>query len=523
MFVRRSLAGVLSATVVGSALVLVSTGTAHAAVDPDDTTFTPVAADLVGVGSDTSQNALFRLANAYNATTPTPANRLVTLAATGGGDITLRAGVQIARPNGSGAGKGRLYGANDTADVDFARSSSELNAAEANAGLQAFPFALDSLGVAVSGSTASNAPAGLTGAQILGIYKGDLTTWNQVGGTSSATIKPLIPQDGSGTRSFFLNELKALNGGTTVTLGVNVAVVQENDPAPLRNDANAVGPFSIGRAGLLGGQLRIPTGFKADRALYNVVRGTDASKPEVTKVFGPAGFVCSDAALPLIEAAGFKQLATAENDGVCGEATQAKTTDFTTNEPVVAVDTRTTVAGVSTAARALRLTARVAGSSTPAGSVQFLANGTVLGSVGLSGGTAVLSRTGVAPGRYAVTARFVPASGSAYVASQGAGTVTVKAASSVKESFPAAVARKAKVAKGAVTVTFAGTSAKPSGKVTLKEGAKTVGTGVLRNGTVTITLKRAKVGAGKSTLKAVYGGDANGFGSSKSFTVTFKK
>ena len=37
--------------------------------------------------------------------------------------------------------------------------------------------------MAVSGWYASHAPASLTGAQILDIYKGNTTNWNQVGGT----------------------------------------------------------------------------------------------------------------------------------------------------------------------------------------------------------------------------------------------------------------------------------------------------------------------------------------------------
>ncbi len=128
MFVRKSLTGVVTAALAGSTLVLAA-GAAQAAVDVDDTTFTPVAADVIGVGSDTSQNALFRLANAYNAQTPAPAHRLASFAATSGGTITLPTAA-IARPNGSGAGKALLYGAGNNTDIDFARSSSALNPTE---------------------------------------------------------------------------------------------------------------------------------------------------------------------------------------------------------------------------------------------------------------------------------------------------------------------------------------------------------------------------------------------------------
>ncbi|NHA00348.1 hypothetical protein G5V59_10145 [Nocardioides sp. W3-2-3] len=60
-----------------------------------------------------------------------------------------------------------------------------------------------SLSMAVSKNVVSNAPATLTPAQIVGIYKGEITNWSQVGGTAGV-IAPKIPQGGSGTRSFFV-------------------------------------------------------------------------------------------------------------------------------------------------------------------------------------------------------------------------------------------------------------------------------------------------------------------------------
>ena len=67
--------------------------------------------------------------------------------------ITLPSG-DIARPNGSGAGKQKLYGAGNNLEIDFARSSSAQNTAETNAGLQSFPFALDQLQMVVSNTVA---------------------------------------------------------------------------------------------------------------------------------------------------------------------------------------------------------------------------------------------------------------------------------------------------------------------------------------------------------------------------------
>ena len=287
MHVRRFLAGVVTVAVAMSG-VLLTAGSAAATTDPqpDDTAGTPTLTMLIGVGSDTTQRAVKLVGDAYNATSPT--NPIHTYAACASpstcGMITLPSG-DIPRPNGSGAGKQKLYGAGDNLEIDFARSSSAQNTAETNAGLQSFPFALDQLQMVVSNTVASNAPASLTTAQIVSIYKGDITNWNQVGGTSGV-IAPKIPQAGSGTRSFFDAQLASLNGGSAVVLGASVVAVQEHDDTEIKNNPNAVAPFSVGRAGLLGATLRFLGGYKADRAVYNVVRGSDVGKAEVLAASG---------------------------------------------------------------------------------------------------------------------------------------------------------------------------------------------------------------------------------------------
>ena len=270
MSARKPFAVALAAVVAGSALVMTA-GPASAAVDPDDTTFSPTNADLIGVGSDTSQHAVKLFANAWNAGAHT--GKIATFAATGGGTITLPVSGAVTRPNGSGQGKAALYGSGNLADVDFARSSSGNSPAETAAGLQAFPFALDTLVMATSNNVASHAPTSLTPQQILGIYEGTYTNWSQLGGTAGV-IQPKIPQSGSGTRNFFLAQLKVIKG-SDANLAGTVKEVQEHDDTFIKADADAIGPISKGRATLLGTTLRIETGWSADRALYNVVRGTD--------------------------------------------------------------------------------------------------------------------------------------------------------------------------------------------------------------------------------------------------------
>lgn len=531
---RKLFAGLAASAVTISALAL-GVSSAQAAVDPDDTTFTPVAADLVGVGSDTSQHALKVLADAWNATSPAPTSKLASFAATGGGDVTLAAGTSIARPNGSGAGKKLLYGTGNNTAVDFARSSSALDANETAAGLQAFPFAVDELAMAVSGSAPSNAPATLTPQQIVDIYKGTVTDWSQIGGKPGA-IAPKIPQTGSGTRSFFEAQLKAANGGTAVVLASNVANVQEHDDAAIKNDPNAIAPFSKGRAGLLGSTLRLEEGWSAKRALYNVVRGSDVNKAEVLAVFGAEGFVCSNTARPLIEAAGFEQLAGPAANGVCGQQTQAATSNFTANKAIATVTT--VQVDVSTPTKA-KVTAKVTGDTAPQGTVEIFDGTTkVAGPLTLVSGQATVTLTAT-PGAKTYKAVFTPEEDSNFLASEGTGTGTVKAAtppvvkppvvkppvvkvaSSLTAAFPKKVGAKVTRAKGVVSVTLKGTSLKASGRVVVKKGAKVVAQGTLKAGKVKLTVKGLK--KGKNAFTVSWAGTSTAKPATGRFTVTRKK
>jgi ABC-type phosphate transport system substrate-binding protein len=514
MHVRKLLVGLATTAVTVSALAL-SAAPASAAVDPDDTTGTAAETDLIGVGSDTSQHAIFLAANAYNGQSPAPTNKVFTYAATGGGNISIPGG-DVARPNGSGAGKATLFGAGNNTHIDFARSSSANSSAETTAGLQAFPFALDTLVMATSGNVTSNAPAALTTTQLLDIYKGNVSNWNQVGG-SAGVIAPMIPQAGSGTRNFFLAQLKALNGGVDVTLAGTVTEVQEHDPAPIQGNANAIAPFSKGRAGLAGTALRVETGFSADRALYNVVRGADQGNADVLAFMGEDGFLCSDKATASIEAAGFRQLSKSTAGGVCGIPTQAATANFTTSS----VLTSTTVTVTSASASSAKVVAKISAGSAPSGRVTFTEGGvTVSSNVPLVSGQATITPS-AAPGAHTYAAHFTPSANSSFQPSDGTGTGTVqKASSTTSADYPSKVVEGKKV-KGTITVTLTGSSAATTGTVTVKLGSKTVGTGTLSNGKVKIKLTGLKVG--KNKLTASWAGDANGNASSDNFKVKITK
>lgn len=532
MSVRRLYAGTAAAAVVAASLSIAG----PALADPP-AGYVPASSDIIGVGSDTSEHALSYLADGkdaipgYNATNP--ANKLVSWNATApvgaAATINIPGNATAARPNGSGNGKKTLYGAGNVAEIDFARSSSALNADEKSAGLQAFPFAKDSLALATAKT--SNAPAAISAADMVKIYQGTVTNWNQLGG-SDGIIKPLIPQSGSGTRSFFTDQLKAANGGTAVTLAGTVTEVQEHDPAPVQSDPNAVAPFSVGRNAVIGAPLRIEGGFTAARALYNVVRGADVARADLVAVFGASGFVCSPEAKPLIEAAGFDQLAKTAAGGVCGVATQDPTSNLLTSD---VVDTATTVAGASSAAGALSLTATVAaGEFKPSGVVRFYLDGsaTPVGNPApLTGGKATANLSGLAAGAHKVVAKFTP-SITAYKASESVATdVTVLAAEEIPvEDTPAAVKIKAKAKKSyavakkvkiKLSLTESGSGA-PTGKVVVKLGKKKVAKATVKNGKVVVKLKPNTLKKGKNKLTVSYSGDENFKAAKLKFKITGK-
>jgi len=168
--------------------------------------------------------------------------------------VVLRAGTSpVQRPNGSGAGYNLLKadtnaGGTGKGLVDFSRASS---ARGANVLFDSLQIGNDPLGMLTSSTT--NATNGLSIAQLKSIYQCTTTNWSAVG-TGAGTIVPLIPQIGSGTRSYFEGQL----GLTDSTLGSCVQNVEENDPEAIdasSSPANAVEPMSQSRLYLFQGKL----------------------------------------------------------------------------------------------------------------------------------------------------------------------------------------------------------------------------------------------------------------------------
>lgn len=202
---------------------------------------TPAKNSIVGVGSDTTEYFLDELALSYDATSAV--RKLYSWDATGSATITPKVGAQtITRPNGSSAGISALA-TYPASTVDFARSSRAPKVGDPT-NLLFIKFAQDAVSWAANATT--NAPASLTPTQLAAIYKCQVTTWNQVGGTSSATIQPFLPQAGSGTRAFFETAI----GITDADLGSCVnQTVQENegtDPQ-LAGNPDAMVPYSVAK------------------------------------------------------------------------------------------------------------------------------------------------------------------------------------------------------------------------------------------------------------------------------------
>ncbi len=329
--------------------------------------------DLVGVGSDTTQDIVGGLANVIPA--------LGSYDAFGSATIQTRAGgPTFTRPNGSTAGVQALSasvnntgvrtfpasgGVSITDQVDFARSSSAPSTSSfPGTDLTFIPFARDAVSFAVSAasdfprdialgnaSQDSISPAPFT---LRNIYRGTVTTYVD-GDFNSVTIRPIIPQTGSGTRSFWLSALglteTTIIGTPTTDIG-NTA--QEHNGTYIVN-AGDIAPFSVaqyiaqGNHGALpttvterrgtielgnvdtvkpiiltpGGGIELNTSFPINRLVFNVVEtarltGTSAEDVALQTAFaGTTSSVC--AASATIKQYGFGTIGS-----LCGNTTTYK-------------------------------------------------------------------------------------------------------------------------------------------------------------------------------------------------------
>ncbi|MFJ9030061.1 PstS family phosphate ABC transporter substrate-binding protein [Streptomyces sp. NPDC102274] len=193
---------------------------------------------LTGVGSDTTQDVLNRLGAVITDTDGQPDGQLIaSYNATGTPTIQTRAsGCSINRPNGSSAGIDALRNAilNNTGCIDFARSSRG-PADRTTTKLSWIPFAKDAVTVAVRSDSGLNSDLDLSTDELRDIYTCDKTTHNDV------ALTPLLPQSGSGTRTFFLEKI----GITEAQVGTCVdGTVQEHNGNALDSEGD-IAPYSV--------------------------------------------------------------------------------------------------------------------------------------------------------------------------------------------------------------------------------------------------------------------------------------
>jgi ABC-type phosphate transport system substrate-binding protein len=250
--------------------------------------YAPQPGDIVGIGGDTPQYAVdFALNGDANGNSGFDAtatvNRVVSFYATpdangrsgyvqGSSESAplplnptdvLRSGTNpVQRVQSSGAAiTALLADTGATQKINFVSSASEPTAAQqTQAGTNGWGFlhvvqvATDS--VKIAAATTTNAPTGLSAAELVSIYSGAITKWNQLPGNSGGsadTIVPLIPPSGSSIQKTFVADLKTANGGTAVTLSSAVKTVEQNDPTAITGNAaaaDAIVPFSAGRLAL---------------------------------------------------------------------------------------------------------------------------------------------------------------------------------------------------------------------------------------------------------------------------------
>ncbi len=357
--------------VAAAAVIAVAFGAAVPAnADP-----TPVGTikPLVGVGSDTTENLVNGLG--------TVIANIGSYDATGSATIQTRTGgVSFNRPNGSGSGQKALSasinqsgtrvwpattGIDITGQLDFARSSAAPSGSFPGTDLTFIPFARDAVSFAVSaasdfprdisiGAAAQDSvsPAPFT---LRNIYRGTVTNYTD-NNFNTVTIRPLLPQTGSGTRSFWIGQLGMTEatitaGGVATDLGNTVQehngnyVTQPGDIAPFsvaqyiqQGNYAALpttvverrGNIQLGSIGTIkpyqpsvGGGIEINPSFPVNRLVYNVVStarltGTVAADVQLQSVFmGTGSQVCTASAT-------IKQYGFGTIGSLCGNTTTYK-------------------------------------------------------------------------------------------------------------------------------------------------------------------------------------------------------
>jgi ABC-type phosphate transport system substrate-binding protein len=610
MSVRKNSAklGVAVAAAVGLALTAAAPA---GAVDGGPSTSPKLGTDIIGVGSDTTQYLMDKLATDYdaaNATGPQLVNYDACVGdtnsatATGLGSnpdgsgfpcgadntgtkvgvarpatvIDSKAPAAAVMPNSSGSGRTLLQTPTDPLfnDVAFARSSGPLNTTNLAAGEIGLPFAVDKIVTATNPN--GPAPAALTGQQVLRIYNGTYTNWDQVGG-KDAEIHPYLPKAGSGTLNASLAFLAQLDGVTEAPgtdndptshsaayqtwQGPGVAItdanwntgkanVEEHDPSVIAADPNAIEMFSYARAQLANSKsqiLRIEGGWSEDRELYNVVRGKAITGATTTPflygsdnnvlegIFSNTGWICTNSTAQADIAALNEWPLASKLCGVANNNTVDTINPFASNGVGEGPSTTTTALY---SGGAIHVTVSASDGSVPTGTVQVVvappavAGGTASAAsytttAQLSNGTASVAVPASLSGSQVVDVAFLPSSFGALSAS-GGHAADGSSYAEFNQSFVAGPTKFTNLGKPVLSGKHKVGSTESSSHGQWEPGATSysyqwfVGSKKIA-GATKATLKLTKALAGKSihcTVTAHKSGYANASASSASVKVT---
>jgi len=123
--------------------------------------------------------------------------------------------------------------------ANIGTDSSTLNSTD-GAGLTQYNLGQDGV-VAIANN--NNTVSGLTKTQLKGIFEGNITNWNQVGG-ANAKIDVIVREEGSGTRTAFQSLVLGKEANGTKVAFVKTAIVQTSTSAvqqAVSQDPNAIG------------------------------------------------------------------------------------------------------------------------------------------------------------------------------------------------------------------------------------------------------------------------------------------
>jgi len=163
----------------------------------------------------------------------------------------------------------------------------------------------------------------------------------------------------------------------------------------------------------------------------------------------------------------------------------------------------------SLAGQAVTLTATISGTGgIPTGSVIFSDGGTALGAGNLTGGVATFASTSLTAGNHSLTATY--SGGGNFLGSVS--TSLTQTVNRIAAGVTLIGAPNPSVTGQVVTftATVAGTGGTPTGLVTFKDGAVTLGTGTLNAGIA--ELASASLAVGNHSLSATYSGDGSFLG-----------